>query len=246
MLAGGVAEGALVPSRPMDRYPDTLRSRILPAALTALGVAFVMAGLITLSGPVEAGPGASPSPTRASFGPSIQPPSARPTVGPSPTIPPDRVATRVRVAALGIDLPVIAQPDPSVVPCGVAMYLGHMSQPGAGQATYLYAHAQRGMFLSILEASRVNDGFAMIGMIAEVYTSDDILFLYEIDRVIRHVPYDTGLNEPLAATTDQLWLQTSEGIGTTFPKLQIVGKPLSSGPADPAKAHPSAEPRRCP
>ena len=229
----------------MARFLDTLRSRLLPAILTALGVAFVTAGLITLSGPAEADPGRSPDPTRASSGPSVQPPSTRPTVGPSPTIPPDRVASRVRVVGLGIDLPVIAQPDPSVVPCDVAMYLGHMRQPGAARATYLYAHAQRGMFLPILEASRVSEGFGMIGMIAEVYTSDDMLFLYEIDRVIRHVPFDTGLDEPLAATTDQLWLQTSEGIGTTFPKLQIVGKPLSSGPADPAKAQPSAKPRRC-
>lgn len=229
----------------MARFLDTLRARLVPAILTALGVAFVTAGLVTLSAPAGADPGGSPNPTRVASSPSTRPPSAPPTVGPSATIPADRVATRVRMAALGIDLPVIAQPDPNVVPCGVAMYLGHMSQPGAKQATYLYAHAQRGMFLPILEASRVSDGFGMIGMIAEVYTSDDVLFLYEIDRVIRHVPFDTGLDEPLAATTDQLWLQTSEGIGSTFPKLQIVGKPLSSGPADPAKAHPSAKPRRC-
>jgi hypothetical protein len=233
----------------MDRYLETLRTRVLPATLTALGVAFVTAGLIMLTGPVEAGPAGSPSPTTvAAVSPSASP--SRPVVtppasaGPSPTVPPDRLATRVRVAALGIDLPVIAQPG-STVPCDVAMYLGDMSQPGADKATYLYAHAQRGMFLPILEASRVNDGAGMLRDIVEVYTSDDMLFLYEIDRVIRHVPYDTGLQEPLAATTDQVWLQTSEGIGATFPKLQIVGKPLSSGPADPAQAHPSPKPRAC-
>jgi hypothetical protein len=144
-----------------------------------------------------------------------------------------------------IDLPVIAQPDPDVVPCDVAMYLGDMRQPGAARATYLYAHAQRGMFLPILEASRVNNGAAMLGMIVEVYTSDDQLYLYEIFRVRRHVPFDTGLEEAVAATGDELWLQTSEGIGKTFPKLQIVGKPISSGPADPAQAHPTPKPRRC-
>lgn len=233
----------------MDRYLDTLRTRVLPATLTALGVAFVTAGLIMLTGPVEAGPAGSPSPTTvAAASPSASPSgpasTVPPSVGPSPTIPPDRVATRVRVAALGIDLPVIAQPGPTV-PCDVAMYLGDMRQPGADKATYIYAHAQRGMFLPILEASRVGNGFGMIGNIVEVYTSDDMVFLYEIDKIIRHVPYDTGLEDPIAATTDQVWLQTSEGIGTTFPKLQIVGKPLSSGPADPAKAHPSPKPRAC-
>jgi hypothetical protein len=232
----------------MDRYLDTLRSRILPATLTALGVAFVTAGLISLTGPVEAGPGGSPGPAgTVAASPSLLPTSSvRPTVDPSPTIPPERVATRVRVAALGIDLPVIDQPDPSVVPCGVAMYLGEMRQPGAKRATYLYAHAQRGMFLPILETSRVNNGARMLGMIVEVYTSDDLLFLYEVTEVRRHVPFDTGLDDAIAATEDQVWLQTSEGIGTRFPKLQLVGEPLSNGPADPAKAHPSPKPRACP
>jgi hypothetical protein len=232
----------------MDRYLDTLRSRILPATLTALGVAFVTAGLISLTGPVEAGPGGSPGPAgTVAASPSLLPTSSvRPTVDPSPTIPPERVATRVRVAALGIDLPVIDQPDPSVVPCGVAMYLGEMRQPGAKRATYLYAHAQRGMFLPILETSRVNNGARMLGMIVEVYTSDDKLFLYEVTEIRRHVPFDTGLDDAIAATEDQVWLQTSEGIGTKFPKLQLVGEPLSNGPADPVKAHPSPKPRACP
>jgi hypothetical protein len=83
-------------------------------------------------------------------------------------------------------------------------------------------------------------------MIVEVYTSDDRLFLYEVTKVIRHVPFDTGLDDAIAATTDQVWLQTSEGIGTKFPKLQLLGEPLSNGAADPAKAHPSPKPRACP
>lgn len=230
----------------MHRYLGTLPSRLLAAVLTALGVALVTAGLITLTGPVEAEPGGGPGATGA-VASSPPPPSSLPPSGdPSPTVPAERVATRVRVAALGIDLPVIAQPDPTVVPCGVAMYLGEMRQPGANRATYLYAHAQRGMFLSILEASKVNNGFRMIGMIVEVYTSDDMLFLYEVTKVVRHVPFDTGLDDALAATTDQVWLQTSEGIGTKFPKLQLLAEPLSNGPADPAKARPSPKPRACP
>lgn len=229
----------------MDRYLDMLRSRVLPATLTALGVAFVTAGLIMLTGPVEAQPGGTPSPTTGAAASPSGPLSTNPaSVGPNPTIPPDRVATRVRVAALGIDLPVIAQPGPTV-PCDVAMYLGEMRQPGADRATYIYAHAQRGMFLPILDASRVQSGAGMLGDIIEVYTSDDMVFLYEVSKIVLHVPYDTGLEDALAATSDELWLQTSEGIGPTFPKLQIVAKPLSSGPTDPAKAHPSPKPRAC-
>jgi hypothetical protein len=230
----------------MDRYVDVLRSRVLPATLTALGVAFVTAGLIMLTGPVEAGPGGSPSPTTVAISSQSAPPSSTvpASVGPGPSVPPDRVATRVRVAALGIDLPVIAQPGPTV-PCDVAMYLGDMRQPGADRATYLYAHAQRGMFLPILEASRVQNGAGMLGDIIEVYTSDDMVFLYEVSKIVLHVPYDTGLEDAIAATSDEVWLQTSEGIGSTFPKLQIVARPLSSGPADPAEAHPTPKPRAC-
>ena len=65
---------------------------------------------------------------------------------PSPTIPADRVATRIRIAALGIDLPIVKpQKDPTAYPyCNVAMYLPVLGQPGEGHATYLYAHAREG------------------------------------------------------------------------------------------------------
>ena len=44
---------------------------------------------------------------------------------------PDRVATRVRIAALDIDLPVVK--GPSGYPyCNVAMYLTDLHQPGQG------------------------------------------------------------------------------------------------------------------
>ena len=52
--------------------------------------------------------------------------------------------------------------------------------------TYLYAHARDGMFLPLLLQSRIDNGSAMLGMLVQVYTSDDQLFLYEITRVLRH------------------------------------------------------------
>jgi hypothetical protein len=159
------------------------------------------------------------------------------------------VATRVRVAALGIDLPVIKQPDPDFVPCDVAMYFVYpgddrLAQPGSGLATYLYAHAQAGMFLPMLDASRVQNGKAMLGMVVEVWTSDDQRFLYEITEVRRHVPYDEAFVAALNAGREELWLQTSEGRGEQ-PKLQIVGLPISQEAADPSDAHPEPRPRRC-
>jgi len=231
----------------VDEFALRLRARLLPAILTALGVAFLTAGLLTYTAPVEAGPEPSETPTIVTLPPTAEPsltprPTSGPTDTPAPTVPADRVATRVVVAALGIDLPVVRQPDPAYPACDVAMYHEALGQPGQGRATYLYAHAQTGMFLPILDASKVDNGAAMLGMIVEVYTSDDQLFLYEVTEVRRHQP---DLYAAVAATTEQVWLQTSEGPKGTIPKTQVVARFLSTGAADHAAAHPIAAPVVC-
>jgi hypothetical protein len=231
----------------VDELARRLRARLLPAILTALGVAFLTAGLLTYTTPVEAGPEPSETPTIVTLPPTAEPsvtprPTSGPTDTPAPTVPADRVATRVVVAALGIDLPVVRQPDPDDPACDVAMYHEALGQPGQGRATYLYAHARTGMFLAILDASKVDNGAAMLGMIVEIYTSDDQLFLYEVTEVRRH---QLDLDAAVAATTEQLWLQTSEGPRGTRPKTQVVARFLSTGAADHDAAHPVAAPVTC-
>jgi len=231
----------------VDELALRLRARLLPAILTALGVAFLTAGLLTYTTPVEAGPEPSETPTIVTLPPTAEPsvtprPTSGPTDTPVPTVPTDRVATRVVVAALGIDLPVVRQPDPAYPACDVAMYHEALGQPGQGRATYLYAHARTGMFLPILDASKVDNGAGMLGMIVEVYTSDDQLFLYEITEVRRH---QLDLDDAVAATTEEMWLQTSEGPKGTRPKTQVVARFLSTGAADHAAAHPVANPVVC-
>src|SRR5207253_5583467 len=54
-------------------------------------------------------------------------------------------------------------------------------------STYIFAHARTGMFLPLLEGSKVDNGKKMKGMLVQVYTSDDQLFLYSISEVRRHV-----------------------------------------------------------
>ncbi len=225
-----------------------LRSRLVPSVLSALGVALLTAGLLTYTAPVEAGPEPSGAPTVVTLPPTIAPtftprPSGAPTPTPVPTPPADRVATRVVVEALGIDLPVILQPSTATYPlCDVAMYLKDLGQPGFGGATYLYAHARTGMFLPILTASKVADGAKMLGMNVEVYTSDDQRFVYQISEVRRH---QLDLDDAVAATTEQVWLQTSEGPKGTRPKTQVVAQFVSSGPADHEAANPVAKPKVC-
>ena len=225
-----------------------MQSRLVPSILSALGVALLMAGLLTYTAPVEAGPEPSQVPTIVTLPPTSAPaftatPSGEPTASPIPTPPADRVATRVVVQELGVDLPVIRQPSTSTYPlCDVAMYIEELGQPGFGRATYLYAHARTGMFLPILTASKVGDGAKMLGMLVEVYTSDDQVYVYQLTEVRRH---QLDLDGAVAATTEQVWLQTSEGPKGTRPKTQVVGHFVSNGPADHDAAHPVAKPREC-
>lgn len=239
----------------MTRLTDAFRTRLLPAVLTAAGVTLIAAGLLSYTGPVEAGVGASPSPSavasvptpRPSF-PTFPPPSIG-SPSPSPSAEVARLATRVHVPALNIDLPVTKQPDASYPSCNIAMYYEYpgLGQPGQNRSTYLYAHARRGMFLPLLDASKRNNGASMIGMLVEVYTSDDLLFLYEITEVRPRVPADEHwLDDPLAVTSETLWLQTSTGPGGQYPKLQVVALPLTVRPAEPPEAaHPVPKPVDC-
>jgi hypothetical protein len=157
----------------------------------------------------------------------------------------------VVVPELRIDLPVVRPPnDPNHFPyCNVAEYIPTLSQPGSPGTTYLYAHARVGMFLPLLLQSRIDNGNAMRGMLVQVYTSDDQLFLYEVTLVLRHQ------SELYSQPQEELVLQTSEGpgfdrSGKPFPGytglvMFVVAQPLSSGPADHAVANPTPRPVTC-
>jgi hypothetical protein len=238
----------------------SLRTRILPGLLIALGVTLTTAGLFSYSSPVEAGPLLDappvtvelPSPTPGATipielpgaGESFVPSTALPASLPVgwPTGPSDRVATRVLVRELSIDLPVIKPVQEDYPLCGVAMYFTKMGQPGGARAVYLYAHARYGMFLPILDSSKIRNGERMLGMIVDVTTSDNLTFSYEIVQVRRH---QLTLTDAFAAQTEQLWLQTSEGPRGTPGKTQVVAKPYAVHDADPAFAHPKARPYDC-
>jgi hypothetical protein len=227
---------------------DRLQHRLVPALLAAAGVSLVAAGLLTYTTPAEAiaapsepvavEPSVSPGPgSLLTF-----PPLASPSGSASPAAP--ALATRVVVPALGIDLPVIRQPGggDAFPPCNVAMYLQQLHQPGQPGPTYLYAHARTGMFLPILDASKVRDGRRMLGMLIQVYTGDDQLYLYHIVEVRRHV---TTLDGALAEERETLWLQTSEGPVGTIEKTQVIALPLSHGPTGHKEAHPRTNPVSC-
>jgi len=223
-----------------------LGRRFVPALLTATGFALLAGGLMTYTALVQAAP---ESGALASYDPlptaltGVVLPGSDGAV--SPSFPPDRVATRIVVRRLDIDLPVMLQTDNyGTYPlCDVALYQPLLGQPGQGRATYIYAHARPGMFEPLLRRSeRPDDGKSMVGMTVEVYTSDDWHFLYTITEVRRHT---RDLDDAVSATTERLWMQTSEGPYGTVPKLQVVADFLSAEKTDPKSAHPGAHPRIC-
>ena len=106
-----------------------MRLRLLPAVLTALGIALLATGLMSYTNVVEAPPVAR---VLASYEPLPTPDESvtlpgsteAPGSGATPTFPPDRVATRIAIRRLDIDLPVMLQTDNyGTYPlCDVAMY----------------------------------------------------------------------------------------------------------------------------
>jgi sortase (surface protein transpeptidase) len=237
----------------MEPRRDRVQDRILPAVLTALGVTFLAAGLLTWTMPVEAGPPPSVPDDGAVSSDSVESPLPQITLPPLGTAPPstaeptpeplvveadpDRVATRVRVRALDIDLPVVRGTNDYPL-CNVAQYIRQLSQPGNGGATYLYAHARPGMFEPLLRTKAPDQ----LGLIAEVWTNDDLKFLYEIIEVRRH---QTSLDAPGKVKREELWLQTSEGPRGTVGKTQVRARLLSVDRAVHAQANPKPHPVNC-
>ncbi len=152
-------------------------------------------------------------------------------------------ATRIAVPALGIDLPVVLQKGSAFPWCNVAMYLPQFSQPGEGGATFIYAHARTGMFLPLLNASLVDNGARMIGMKVYAWTTDDRMYTYQVIKVMRHV---YAVPAALARTTSQeIWLQTSEGPYGTYNKLFVEARRVAETTVAFAASHPAAHPTVC-
>jgi len=264
-VGGGVYRIAGPILRPLRRLARPLKglsldlAGLVPALLAGAGVFLVVAGLFNYFSPAVL---PSPSPTDVVVSDSPAPYSLPPlvTVGPSVSGNPSpgtsgtntlAIATRVVIPALNIDLPIVASPANEQYPlCNAAEYLTlgkAYAYPGAPQAVYLYAHARVHMFWNLLVNSKVNNGAAMLGMWVEVYTDDNQRHVYEISQVIRHVPPTTSFaDKALAARTDQLWLQTSEGHVNSSTKLQIVADPIGVLAASQADAHPKNTSTICP
>jgi hypothetical protein len=154
-------------------------------------------------------------------------------------------ATRVSIPAQGvlstsINLAIVR--GPSGYPyCNVAMYSGALNQPTEPGATFIYAHARKGMFLPLLKQWQANRGVNLIGKSVFVYTSNSRVHRYVIDKVRQAKTMD-GV---FAVTGERLWLQTSTGPNFTYPKLFIEASRVSTTTTTYAASHPTARIVKC-
>jgi LPXTG-site transpeptidase (sortase) family protein len=190
-------------------------------------VAVALGGLaIALLGPDGAGPGRSPGGTTAAVATptasgSTAPSATRPPTDPSPSIdsssprPTGIVAVRIEVPRLGIDLRIV-EGDGMDAPIGVAAHFPGTAWPDAGSNTYLYGHAQEGMFLPLWE----------------VRTADEILLTlanqqqrcFAVDEIIPEAPWnETSLLMP--TDHERLTLQTSTSYTPTAPRFVVIALP---------------------
>lgn len=232
--------GCMGQSGPVTGQPD---GGATPGAATSGAATPVTA--VSGSPGMSLEPGASdPAATEV---PARTPRPTGPTLPPASPLQPPPFASRVVVADLGIDLPVISgdlQPPPNYPFCDVAAYVTRFNQPYESGVTYISAHAQRGMFLPLLNASEADDGAAMLGLRADVYTNDGRRFSYTIDRVVRHA-IDYAVVETIPIEQKTLILQTSEGVYGTVEKLQVLATFVEEAPVDIAEATPESSPRDC-
>jgi LPXTG-site transpeptidase (sortase) family protein len=188
--------------------------------LFAVGIALVAGGGLQQSGSVAplALPSAFSSPTpapTAAAGSPIGAPTPLPTIGPIPD------GYRIRMPRLGIDLP-IAEGDlvrdtvDQQTPENFAFHFPGTAIPGAAGNSYIYAHARRGMFLSLWNA-RVGDQVS-------ITTPVGVELKFVVTEVHPRVPpADTSWLQP--SDGERLTLQTSTGPNREDPRFVVVAAP---------------------
>lgn len=125
---------------------------------------------------------------------------------------------RVRVARLGIDLPLlygdtVRDTVLGSTPNDAAFLLPTSAAPGGGGNSYVYAHARAGMFLALWNA-RLGDVVEVIGPSSEVRR-------YVVTEIHpRVVPTDVRYTMP--AGGERITLQTSTGPHDADPRFVVV------------------------
>jgi LPXTG-site transpeptidase (sortase) family protein len=188
--------------------------------LLAVGIAVIAGGGLSPAGPVApvALPSASASATPAATA-SADSLTASPT--PVATIGPIPDGYRIELPRLGIDLP-IAEGDierdvvVQKTPENYAFHFPGTAIPGTVGNSYIYAHARRGMFLTLWNA-RVGDQVS-------ITTPAGAELKFVVTEVHPRVPpADTSWLQP--SGDERLTLQTSTGPNREDPRFVVVAAP---------------------
>ena len=154
--------------------------------------------------------------------PSVAATPAPTTARASPTpLPPIPIGYRVQIPRLGIDLGILEgdiERDSVQLqtPENYAFHLPGTAIPGTGANSYLYAHARRGMFLSLWDAK--------VGDVVWISTPDGRALKYVISEIHPRVPPEDVVWATPSAP-DRLTLQTSTGPNPADPRFVVVALP---------------------
>lgn len=191
--------------------------------LTVIGIAAFAIGIALIARPqATTAPVVPMTPLAASPSANGAPNAASPTVAPpDAAFPPLPDGYRIQIPRLGIDLPmqegdVERDAVEQRTPEGYAFHLPGTAIPGAGANSYIYAHARRGMFLTLWNA-RVGDD-------VWISTPDGRALHYVVTEIHPRVtPDDVSWARP--DPPDHLTLQTSTGPNPGDPRFVVIAQP---------------------
>jgi LPXTG-site transpeptidase (sortase) family protein len=193
------------------------RAGILGGALAIIIVGAVIAASGSIS--TDSIAAASPSGSVAS---SVGPPAtvtlpgvATPPASVTPSAQPvGIVAKRVQVPRLGIDLRIV-EGDGTDAPMNKAAHYPGTGWPDGGTNIYIYAHAQKGMFLTLWDAK--------VGDEIDLTLADGTNRAYLVTDVKPRVPWN-ALELLKPTPTEQLTLQTSTSYTPTAPRFVVIAE----------------------
>lgn len=196
---------------PNDRPARTASDRgLAPAPSDAAAEAFPTLSIAAVASPAPAD--AAPPPAQGAVATA---PSTGATAAPAQYV---LDGMRVRVARLGIDLPLlpgdtVRDTDLRATPSGAAFLLPSSPPPGSGGNSYIYAHARRGMFLSLWNVR--------LGDAVEVTAGSSEVRRYVVTEIHpRVVPTDVRYTLP--TPDERVTLQTSTGPRDADPRFVVV------------------------
>ena len=185
--------------------------------LLAVGIALIAGGGLPRGGSVA--PIAMPSASASGSTPAATTSPDSTTLSPTPEPIPD--GYRIVMPRLGIDLPIAegdVQRDVVIqrTPENFAFHFPGTAIPGTLGNSYIYAHARRGMFLSLWSA-RVGDNVS-------ITTPGGVEIKFIVTEVHPRVPpADTSWLQP--TDDERLTLQTSTGPNREDPRFVVVAAP---------------------